>query len=241
MKIRNLRPQPLILIDLTLLFRLFAWRLTLRPRPKLCPSAPPWTLPTSTALTSTALLGIFICPRFPFALVHACARLEGRLFNFDDAPPWTKDNDKILSGYRQALPAPRPAKAPNITTAVNYQITRAASALSADCSSCRPGGSLWYCFKSCFKLHNESMNIWTHFAGLAFFLGITVYFFSGVQPCSIPLCTFQCAGLLSTTSMTHGVVVAGLFPSHASDALSSISKGARQAPPPPAPRITART
>ena len=111
----------------------------------------------------------------------------------------------------------------------------------ADCSFCRPGGSLWYCFKSCFKLHNESMNIWTHFAGLAFFLGITVYFFSGVQPCSIPLCTFQCAGLLSTTSMTHGVVVAGLFPSHASDALSSISKGARAAPPPPAPRITAQT
>lgn len=86
------------------------------------------------------------------------ARLEGRLFNYDDAPPWTKDNDKILSGYR-------------------------------------PGGSLRYCLKSCFSLHNESMNIWTHFAGLAFFLGITVYFFSG------------------------------LFPSHASDALSSISKG----------------
>lgn len=39
------------------------------------------------------------------------------------------------------------------------------------------------------------MNIWTHFSGLAFFLGITVYFFSG------------------------------LFPSHASSALSSISKG----------------
>jgi hypothetical protein len=32
--------------------------------------------------------------------IDRLARLEGRLFNYDDAPPWTKDNDKILSGYR---------------------------------------------------------------------------------------------------------------------------------------------
>ncbi len=105
----------------------------------------------------------------PSALVHVrvCGRLEGRLFNYDDAPPWTKDNDKILSGYRQAAPGSSPRLPP------------------ADCCFCRPGGSLWYCFKSCFKLHNESMNIWTHFAGLAFFLGITVYFFSGMRPSSL--------------------------------------------------------
>jgi hypothetical protein len=29
------------------------------------------------------------------------------------------------------------------------------------------------------------MNIWTHFAGLAFFLGITVYFFSGMRPTTL--------------------------------------------------------
>ena len=40
-----------------------------------------------------------------FAHIYVWRRLEGRLFNFDEAPPWTKDNDKILSGYRRAAAA----------------------------------------------------------------------------------------------------------------------------------------
>ena len=36
-------------------------------------------------------------------------------------------------------------------------------------SDFRPSGSLRYCLKSCFKLHNESMNIWTHFGGACCF------------------------------------------------------------------------
>ncbi len=59
------------------------------------------------------------------------------------------------------------------------------------------------------------MNIWTHFAGLAFFFGITVYFFSGNEFCT------NCILPTSVFTQLH----AGLFPSHASVALSSISKG----------------
>lgn len=64
-------------------------------------------------------------------------------------------------------------------------------------SDFRPSGSLRYCLKSCFKLHNESMNIWTHFAGLTFFLGITVYFFSGK---AFPLCMSFNTNLHMTTA-----------------------------------------
>jgi hypothetical protein len=63
------------------------------------------------------------------------------------------------------------------------------------------------------------MNIWTHFAGLTFFLGITVYFFSG-NPFLLHKTRMCCAIMPVFTAP-----FAGLFPSHASDALSSISKG----------------
>ena len=36
----------------------------------------------------------------------------------------------------------------------------------------RPETSIWGCIKSCFYLHNESINIWTHLLGLLGFASL---------------------------------------------------------------------
>ncbi|KAJ5078461.1 adiponectin receptor protein [Anaeramoeba ignava] len=55
------------------------------------------------------------------------------------------------------------------------------------------------CFKSVFKLHNQTLNIWSHFLGFLVFIGITIYIYSSKTPVTTS----------KTNEIIMGVYIAG--------------------------------